>query len=257
MEWISENDFELNGVKFHCALDVDGMFGKKSDDSFLIAKSRTLLERHQLLLESLKPQNIFELGIFRGGSTVWLNELFQPNKLVAIDFKDKPVKQLEAYLDADSRRKKVRACYGIDQKDIPTLAALYQEEFSGNKLDLVVDDASHFLDETRQSFNFLFPLLRSGGLFVVEDWAWSHDPIIDDERVAKQFVGKPPLSALLMEIMMAVPRLDGFIKEVYFDKNSAYIVRGDKDIAGDVFDISSSYTIHEGWRLSEGVFIKV
>jgi len=45
-----------------------------------------------------------------------------------------------------------------------------------DELDLVVDDASHTYEETRVSFEFLFPLLSSGGIYVIEDWSWAHHP---------------------------------------------------------------------------------
>ncbi|MFP3608175.1 class I SAM-dependent methyltransferase, partial [Paraburkholderia sp. SIMBA_053] len=38
---------------------------------------------------------------------------------------------------------------------------------------LVVDDASHFYEQTKTSFKTLFPLVRPGGLYIIEDWNWS------------------------------------------------------------------------------------
>ena len=38
----------------------------------------------------------------------------------------------------------------------------------------MIDDASHKLDLTRRSFEMLFPLLREGGVYVIEDWAAQH-----------------------------------------------------------------------------------
>jgi hypothetical protein len=48
-------------------------------------------------------------------------------------------------------------------------------EFSA-PLDLVIDDASHIYGPTKASFQALFPLLRPGGLYLIEDWAWAHWP---------------------------------------------------------------------------------
>ena len=39
---------------------------------------------------------------------------------------------------------------------------------------MVVDDASHLYEPTKKSFETLFPLLRPGGLYIIEDWAWAH-----------------------------------------------------------------------------------
>lgn len=40
-------------------------------------------------------------------------------------------------------------------------------------MDLVVDDASHFYEQTKTSFQTLFPLVRPGGMYIIEDWGWS------------------------------------------------------------------------------------
>ena len=44
-----------------------------------------------------------------------------------------------------------------------------------DELDLVVDDASHTYEETKTSFELLFPLLSPGGIYVIEDWSWAHN----------------------------------------------------------------------------------
>jgi hypothetical protein len=51
------------------------------------------------------------------------------------------------------------------------------EQFDGGPLDLVVDDCSHLYEPTRASFNELFPRLRPGGAYVIEDWVWAHTPL--------------------------------------------------------------------------------
>ena len=48
-------------------------------------------------------------------------------------------------------------------------------EFDG-RLDLVIDDASHELHATKASFETLFPLPRSGGWYIIEDWIWETVP---------------------------------------------------------------------------------
>jgi hypothetical protein len=39
-------------------------------------------------------------------------------------------------------------------------------------VDLVIDDASHLYPFTKGSFETLFPRLRPGGLYIIEDWSW-------------------------------------------------------------------------------------
>ncbi len=48
---------------------------------------------------------------------------------------------------------------------------IVHEDLEGH-LDLVIDDASHMYEQTKRSFEILFPLLRPGGLYIIEDWSW-------------------------------------------------------------------------------------
>ena len=108
------------------------------------------------------------------------------------------------------------AYYGIDQADATALRGIVTDEFADEPLDLVIDDASHVLDPTRASFNVLFPLLRPGGVYVVEDWALdldierqaAHDPVLAD-RIQEEIAKRPelenvvPLTRLVFEIVLA------------------------------------------------------
>ena len=69
-----------------------------------------------------------------------------------------------------------------------------------NELDLVVDDASHAYEETKTSFEVLFPLLRPGGIYVIEDWSWAHHP--DYQSPDAPFSKGRALSNLLFEQIM-------------------------------------------------------
>jgi len=65
--------------------------------------------------------------------------------------------------------------FGTSQCDGDKLSQIVLGELA-DELDLVVDDASHTYEETRASFEFLFPLLSPGGIYVIEDWSWAHHP---------------------------------------------------------------------------------
>lgn len=45
---------------------------------------------------------------------------------------------------------------------------------------MVIDDASHTYELTRKSFEILFPLLKPGGLYIIEDWAWAYAKTFED-----------------------------------------------------------------------------
>ena len=89
--------------------------------------------------------------------------------------------------------------FGTSQCDNEMLKQIVQGELA-DELDLVVDDASHTYEETRASFEFLFPLLSPGGIYVVEDWSWAHHP--DYQSPDAPFSQRRALSNLLFEQIM-------------------------------------------------------
>jgi len=128
-----------------------------------------------LAVASAPCRNVLELGIYRGGSVVLWNELLQPARLSAIDH-DQPREDetLRQYLASD-RGRGVRLHWGVDQADRTALERVLADD-DLEPLDLVVDDGSHMLDLTTTSFDILFPRLRPGGWYLIEDWAWDHLP---------------------------------------------------------------------------------
>jgi hypothetical protein len=115
-------------------------------------------------------------------------------------------------------------------------------------LDLVIDDASHLLGPTRSSFNVLFPLLRPGGVYVIEDWSvdlsiereMSQDPEVAN-RVRLEIAKHPeledvvPLTRLLFEIVLASAYTD-FIEAMEIRPAWLSVTRGAESTPGD-FDV--------------------
>lgn len=139
-----------------------------------VVKPPRLVEQTAALAREFRGGNIVELGIRHGGSTALLTQIAQPRKLVAIELSTEPLERLEAFLDIGSRRDVVHPHFGVDQSDRELLGRILDDEFGGEPIDLVIDDASHLPDETRVSFEVVFPRIRSGGLFVLEDWNCDH-----------------------------------------------------------------------------------
>lgn len=147
---------------------------RSTSDRLCVKKPPALIEATVALLEQFRQANIVELGISQGGSTALAAQVADPHKLVAIELAPEPVEPLEQFIDATDRRARVRPYYGVDQGDRERLVEILDREFRDEPIDLVVDDASHLLAESRTSFEVLFPRLRPGGLYVIEDWNWEH-----------------------------------------------------------------------------------
>src|SRR6185436_21011315 len=83
-----------------------------------------------------------------------------------------PVEELDRFIAERGLGDRLQAHYRTDQSDRPALARIMADAFGDEPLDLVIDDASHSLAPTRDSFEALFPLVRPGGRFLIEDWHW-------------------------------------------------------------------------------------
>ena len=58
------------------------------------------------------------------------------------------------------------------QADGDRIRSTIRQEFGDTPLDMVIDDASHRYSTTRKAIEIAFPLLKTGGNYVIEDWGW-------------------------------------------------------------------------------------
>lgn len=117
-----------------------------TEHEFVLQKSDVFLQFYQSLV-AFAPKKIVEIGIFEGGSIVYLDKLFQPEKLVGVDLKTLPIGPLEAYRKTKPH---IAIHYGTSQDD-PALPALLKADLGG-EADLIIDDASHMYGLTRDTF---------------------------------------------------------------------------------------------------------
>lgn len=153
-----------------------------------------------------------ELGIWNGGSVAFWYECLKPVKHVAIDYlptQDTPY--FKKYIQSERLENSIKTYWGTDQADRSKLLEICSREFDG-PLDLVIDDASHFYHETKASFETFFPLLRPGGFYVIEDWAWAFAK--ERQQPNHPYRGKIPLSRLVVEITSVTGSSKGLISSV-------------------------------------------
>ena len=153
------------------------------DDSWELGKECLLFNKTQRMINQyealwrlradFQPRKILELGMLDGGSLVFWFEYFHPEKIVGIDKTQKTdSKYFQRYAARGDRVSRIKTYWGTDQADRRRLIEIANNEFDG-PLDLVFDDASHMYELTKISFETLFPLLRPGGLYIIEDWSWA------------------------------------------------------------------------------------
>lgn len=243
LDWLRRDD--LGGVvrfkdaRIHVCLPEAAKGQPHSNYDFLVLKTPGMVDRMAQLADELRPKTVFELGIFTGGSVVLYSELFAPSRLIAIDIAPETMPNLGHYV----RRRHDRAIslhLGVNQADRPRLAEICARDLAGEPLDLVIDDASHFLFETRESFRELFPRLRPGGAYIIEDWGWSHWPGDHWQREAGggYFRGKESMSNLVMELVVLAASKPEWIARVAIESATVHVTRGPGEIEPG-FDLSA------------------
>ena|SRR5436190_4239463 len=145
------------------------------DECFRVHKHKRTLDQYDRLWRSVpafRPRHIMEIGIFDGGSVAFWNECFEPDKLIAIDLQSRgDSSYFRKYVARRGLEAKIKTYWNTNQTDVGRLRSIVDGEFDGS-LDLVIDDASHMYGPTKTTFETLFPRLRPGGLYVIEDWSW-------------------------------------------------------------------------------------
>lgn len=115
----------------------------------------TLYERRFNYLRNLDIV-FFEIGVLRGGSIKMWREYFPLAKIVGIDM-DNDCSKLQTS-DITIR---------IGNASDPIFLEKLISEFSSPTI--VIDDGSHRWDHQITTFKYLFPLLKPGGLYIIED----------------------------------------------------------------------------------------
>ena len=194
LNWISDSSFEIGGYTIVMDYQLGGS-QRLSDDSFTIMKTRSFFD-HYTVLKERGYENVIELGVYQGGSVVFIDQLLNPKKFSAVELATVPIPSLDRYVAANGDRLNVH--YGTSQDDVATLKRIVADDLGG-RLDLVVDDASHWYAQTKASFTTLFPLLSPGGLYIIEDWTWSFDPSFQEPT--NEWYDQPAPVNLVMELL--------------------------------------------------------
>lgn len=239
INWTADDRFEIEDVEFV----VDTTAGPRRPSergSFTIVKNKPFLDFYSEHVLGGTHRDVFELGIFQGGSTALFDLLLKPDNFVALDNRREPLDPLDHYIESHGRDKQVEIAYGANQADRGLLAEICDRRFPAG-IDLVCDDASHHYDLTKASFEVLFPRLRPGGLYVIEDWAWAHTAGGQSED--HYLYDRPALTNLIFELVMLLGSPPNWIAEISMTPFAALIRRGKAPVSDKVLDIDGTYCI--------------
>ena len=239
--WISDTLIDFGDVEVELCLPPQLYERETVGNHFIAGKSRPMVERQLAEIGGRPVSRMIDLGIYKGGSAVLYHKLFAPEKLIAIDSAPKRIPSLEAYAARQPDRSLIIA-RGINQADMAALDRICAEELEGQPLDLVVDDASHLYAETRASFRALFPRLRAGGRYIIEDWAWAHwaGDLWQKERGGEYFRDRQPVTDLLIELLLLCASSPQLLSRLQVDGVVIYLERGQGALEPG-FELSDHY----------------
>lgn len=114
------------------------------------------LNKYEFFLSKFKRQKIkiLELGIFEGASLKMWERYFPDAEITGID------------VNPECKKYGTERC-GVIINDLGNEDFL--EEIAGLRPDIIIDDASHFWSHQIKAFLHLFPALRRGGIYILED----------------------------------------------------------------------------------------
>ena len=178
-------------------------------------EDHTYTDRYSLYLEQYRDIefNLLEIGVFNGASIKMWKEYFPKANIVALDI-DPKCKQYE--------EDRITIHTG-DQTDVKFLNDVFNQY---GHFEIILDDGGHSWKQQIISFETLFPLLTSGGMYLVEDLHTSYKPksIWDDYHIT----GVDYFKNLVDAINLNGKSFRGY-KEIngqflnYFEKNIDYI----------------------------------
>ncbi len=117
---------------------------------------------YEIEFNSLRDKNIhlLELGVGEGPSLEMWKRYFYNALVVGVDIKDLTKKRFPNLVDD-------RCKIELGSQDDITFLNSINSKYDG--FDIMIDDASHLASKTIKSFVRLFPLLKEGGIYVIED----------------------------------------------------------------------------------------
>ena len=243
VSWRDDFHLKVDDINFHLEWDSEELRnGVSTADDFLLGKNRSMVEKLVEMEQQQRISKIFEMGIFKGGSVALHDTIFRPLKIAAIEYTSQPVAALTEYISKYNKHNSVKPYYGVSQADRPELEKILFREFPKRDIDLIVDDASHLYEETRDAFNISFPFLAPGGIYIIEDWAWAHWAGEAWQSEGSYFHGRTALSNLLIELFMLAASRPDFITDIDIGYSTITITKGQGAVPAN-FNIADHYLL--------------
>lgn len=126
------------------------------------SKHDSYYEVYEKLFESKRNDNlnILEIGVDYGESSKTFSTYFKNSKLVGIDINLREI---------DFKEFSNFEYIKCEQTDKTGIEKIISEKLN-NQIDIVIEDASHIGHLSKLTFDIIFPYVKSGGFYIIEDW---------------------------------------------------------------------------------------
>jgi Methyltransferase domain len=224
LRWDGGEVIEADGINLTMSPGLT--VGPSSDQSISLFKNEKIAKFYCDRLAGFDARNIVEIGIKSGGSAIFFTHLLPMEKYVGIEISGE-APYFDKYVARMNLKDRMRAYYNTDQGNRARLTEILDTEFGNAPIDFATDDASHKYEPTLSAFEVIFPRIRPGGYFVLEDWSC--------HAMGAMGIWEPPpqpLYNLVLElVLLNALRLD-VISDIEIYPNIAFIRRGSAQISG-------------------------
>ena len=121
ISWIDDATFEIGGQLITLHYEIGGSNRKSRSADFTMMKTKDFIDLY-LLHANERFKRVLELGVYQGGSFVFFDKVYRPEKISAIELSNVHVPALDEYVAANAPRAKIH--YGTSQDDEVRLARL-------------------------------------------------------------------------------------------------------------------------------------
>jgi hypothetical protein len=229
--WIDDLTIQCEGVRLQLTQGLN--LRDSSDEVISIFKDPSFVRDYMHCLEGVEAKNVVEVGVKHGGSAIFFWNLLTPDKLCCIE-RNASADQLTGYVERQGLTDRLITHFNTDQADKARLRAILDASFKEAALDVVIDDASHLYTPSLATFEVLFPRLRPGGLYFLEDWK-VHLSLSSHGR--EPLGEEPPLHRLvhdLLNVSMAhsdiISKVSCYHNFVIFERGNATATDRDLDV---------------------------
>lgn len=231
IKWLDEYLLQCGNVKLKL---MPGMTAAPSSNEVVtLFKDPDFVKAYLDLLQGREFHNMVEVGVKHGGSAIFFWHLLQLEKLCCIEL-NQNAPALINYIETHGLTKDFHTYFGVNQGDRMHLQSIIRECFPTESIDLVIDDASHIYTPSLATFETLFPLLRPGGLYILEDWRAS---LLAVQRNKESEV-EPPLHQLVHEILDFATVNPHIMPAINCNRNFVVVERGEGFLPTEAFSLA-------------------